>query len=587
MRQVALLLFVLQFMSADAQKIGVANIAAEYKGNCRASFTKTKLEGENDTTAINKWLTSALENLKDPRCSIKLNYVTESPGGKHYSFTQLFLNIPVYQSEIKINVDKQNVVHSLFDNSYDTRIWNVDISAAEKNEDNIEYVIAIDPPRAQPVLAQRNIINHRLETLSANGRIIFQQNINCYFSQDSMVSGKVFNPDPLTSAQQFYDTTGTYVSHGDSDAVWLDAQEQIQNFRADFDSGHFSLRSPFVLLTNFGNAAPEVAPVTSTNGQFYYNRSQSGFQDVNAFYHISTYHNYVHGLGFNCADSLLAVDTHAFFDDNSYFTWDYSPCRIYYGTGGVPDAEDADVVVHEYCHFLSFTAAPHSNVGSERIALDEGFCDYNAASYSKSISTFNDEWVYNWDGHNQYWKGRVVNSNKVYPTQLDGSVYDNGGIWSSALFSLNADLGREVTDSLIIQTHYSYAANILMSDAAQLLIDADTLLFNGEHSCSIYNRLVEHGLIAQPNGCTSGISESNFTDIKFLQYGNSFTVISNSNSKVTLQILSITGSQIAQAITTQQAVFNYQNSNIAAGIYLVAVTGETGSAVFKWVNTGR
>lgn len=56
---------------------------------------------------------------------------------------------------------------------------------------------------------------------------------------------------------------------------------------------------------------PTYAPATSTTGQFYFNRSQSGFEDVNAFYHINTMHQHIHTLGFGCADSLIEIDPHA------------------------------------------------------------------------------------------------------------------------------------------------------------------------------------------------------------------------------------------------------------------------------------
>ena len=70
-----------------------------YRNNgCKSSFAKVKFEGENTSASIQKYLYSNLENLKDKRASLKLNYRNESPGGFHYSFTQLFYVIEVYQS---------------------------------------------------------------------------------------------------------------------------------------------------------------------------------------------------------------------------------------------------------------------------------------------------------------------------------------------------------------------------------------------------------------------------------------------------------------------------------------------------------
>jgi len=583
-----------------AQKTGNGPVNPQYAAApCKASFTKFKVAGEINAASVQKLLPGQLENLQNEGVTLKLNYVNQSLAGLHYSFTQLYQGIPIYQSEIKINIDGQNVVHSIFDNSYNTRGWNLTIPANISNA-----VIAINPNTSEPVVAVLSVINNHLETLTANGAIIFQRDMNSYYQQDSTVTGKIFNPDPLTTSQHLYtdiaaiipsdSTIDTiyYDNNNGADEPWMDAQQQTVSFKANYDNGIFTLSSPFVLLTNYDTFPPDVAPVTSMNGQFNFNRSQSGFQDVNAFYHISHHRDYVAGLGFNCGDSLVWIDTHAIFEDNSYFSPGNYPRRIYYGIGGVPDAEDADVVVHEYCHSLSYNCAPGSNVGLERNSLDEAFCDYNAAAYSKVLSTYNDEWVYNWDGHNQYWPGRVVNSQMMYPADLGEDIYTNGQMWSAVLFNLNADLGRGITDSIIYQTHYNYAQNITMAHAATLLIDADSLLFNGAHYCDIYGRLLQHGFVSEVNnGCATlapqGIQTVADDNFRFTQTGNAFTLYNTNAANIRIRLLSITGQQIAPDAVIQDAVYNYQNTNLATGIYLVNVISDSGTATFKWVNAAR
>lgn len=565
-----------------AQKNDESYSPPQYKNtNCRSSFVKVKLNGDNAASTIEKYISSTFENMQDRRCALKFNYVNESPGGLHYSFTQMFEGIPVFQSEIKVNTDRKGYIHSIFDNSYDTRSWRLTASGTNENA-----VIAIDPNTNEPVIAQRSVIDHKLETLTSSGTVIYQSDINCYF-QDSIVSGKVFNPDPLTTAGQTYDKNGTYNNNNGGDAAWLDSQEQIVNFVARFDSGVFHLENQFVRLTNYDTVAPEVPVVTSAIPQFNFNRSQSGFQDVNAYYHITHYHDYIHNLGFNCADSLIDVDTHALLADNSFFAPDNTPHRLYFGIGGVPDAEDADVVVHEYGHSISFTAAPGSNVGLERRSLDEAFGDYNAASYSRSLNTFNDQWVYNWDGHNEYWSGRIMNSHGTYPDSVNTSIYHNGQIWSAVLFSLNGDIGRGATDSLILQAHYSFAQNMSMGDAAILLLDADTILNNGAYACPILNRLLEHTFIshdaAAARCATVGIETHNNNAFAFYQNGNSFILQSDEPGKMRIQILGITGQQVVPVIEENHSIYSYQNPNLPSGIYLVNVLSDNSSGTFKWI----
>ena len=76
-------------------------------------------------------------------------------------------------------------------------------------------------------------------------------------------------------------------------------------------------------------------------------------------------------------------------------------------------------------------------------------------------------------------------------------------------------------------------------------------------------------------------------DFRFTQTGNAFTVRNNSASQIRIQLLSITGQVVAPVITIHDAIFNYQNINLAAGIYLVNVISDNGVATFKWVNQGR
>ena len=74
-------------------------------------------------------------------------------------------------------------------------------------------------------------------------------------------------------------------------------------------------------------------------------------------------------------DTLVVADSHGTMADNSYFA---NPSSLYLGTGGVDDAEDADVIVHEYTHFLSWNAnqSNGSNATLERQAIDEGLCQF-------------------------------------------------------------------------------------------------------------------------------------------------------------------------------------------------------------------
>jgi hypothetical protein len=557
-------------------------LSPDYKGLCNTSFPKFQLAGKSEDD-VAAYLKKAVANLSEEGNEVKLNYIKESPGGYHYSFTQTYYGLEVYQSELKVNLDKKNVVRSVFDNSFNTRHWKLD--AVDKGPSNSVVCLT---SQGNVVIAQKTLING-YETLLTNGEVIFERDTRSYSAlPDSLVSILVFNPDPLTTLQQPY-TNGVYDDNNDSNSPWLNNQLQPALVAANFTGSDFRLENSFVKIVDVDS--PNVLAAVSTIPQFHFNRSQTGFEDVHAFYHLNNYRAHVQQLGFSLANSLIIVDTHAWSgSDQSSFTPNSGNPELDFGTGGVDDAEDADVLVHEYAHFLSYNASPGSNIGNERNSLDEAFGDYTAASYSAALSAYNKDWVFNWDGpvwSNNSLGGRTVASTKVYPTDLVSGIYKNAPIWSTALMNIHNEIGRAATDSLIYQAHYSYAANISMADAAQLLLDADTLLNNGAYYCPIYKHLLARGLVNFYAGNPCGISSVNneeLTGVSFISKNSSFTVNKETEELLQVTLYNLAGQKIMEHDLSHSS-FTYSNNNLLTGIYLIELKAESTSKTFKWVKT--
>ncbi|MCW5909007.1 MAG: T9SS type A sorting domain-containing protein [Chitinophagales bacterium] len=569
------------FSTVYAQDKHAVEFQSDYKRLCRSSFPKVQLR-DNNADAVAAYLLAALETLRFPDSHIQLRYANESPGGFHYSFIQTYKGVEVYQSEIKVNVDRRGVIRSVFDNSFNTRLWKLDVNNAYSNN-----VIAMHPETRLPVVAELRIVN-AIEQLVFENEVIYERDTRSYLAPpDSLVAGKIFNPDPLTSAQLIY-TPGTYHDNNNANAPWLDNELKTVNFFANFNGSLFTLENAYVKIADVDS--PKVFPATSAIPQFFYNRSQTGFEDVNTFYHLTAYRNYVHSLGFTIADHLVTADPHAFSGlDQSAFSPNGGSPQLLYGIGGVDDAEDADVIVHEYAHFLSYNAAPGSNIGSQRNSLDEAFGDYLAASYSVAISTFNKDWVFNWDG--PPWSGineggRTVASNKVYPADLVSSIYKNAPIWSTALMNIHNEIGRAATDSLIFQAHFSYASNISMADAALLLIDADTLLNNGSYYCPIYKHLLNRGLVPfytnNPCGISSIGNSELLTLVEFMQHTDGFSIRNNTQVILDVNVYSITG-QLVTAFKVPRGNQFYSSDGLPKGIYVIEAQSANYTYRHKWI----
>lgn len=543
--------------------------------HCRTYYPKTQLAQVN-AESVKRFAAQFLPHVTNSNSDVLQKRQTESPGGFHFALVQTFCGVEVYQSEIKINVDRKGVVRSVLDNSYNTNHW-TPISGQLLPD----AVIAFRKGEEQPLLCKKVVVGHA-ERIYFGDELIQQQDLRS-FAADSLVSGKIFNPDPLTTAQKLYG--GSFKDNNDANATWLDNAQQTVTFRTAFSGGVFSLANDYLVIMDFDT--PQITPVTSTVPFFNYNRSQSGFEDVNTFYHLNNYRQHLSSLGFNIADNILWVDPHAVSGaDNSYFSYSTTPPRIYYGTGGVDDAEDADVIIHEYGHFLSYNAAPQTNFGNQRNALDEGLGDYMAASYSKAVSAFGSTDIFNWDGHNEFWTGRVVNTQKIYPVDITTSIYRNGEMWSTALMNLHDEIGRAATDSLIFETHYGYTANMNMDDAAYLLIEADTTLTGGIYFCPIFKHMYAQGFLPffANNLCgISGMAEQEYKLAQFVATTQSFHIVTELPD-YQLQIFSIDGKLVEQ-IMVQQSLFNYSASHFPVGMYVVHLKAGTHQQTFRFVKT--
>jgi Fungalysin metallopeptidase (M36) len=310
-------------------------------------------------------------------------------------------------------------------------------------------------------------------------------------AMDTTCVGYAFYPDPITSSQTVYGDP--LRDRGDSNSIELDAQRIWVQVPCEKDSNTFYLQNKYVSIREL--EPPTTAPTFSLNDSFVFNRSNSGFEDFNVLYHIKQLQEHLHVLGFHLAESPLPIDAHALSGaDNSFFTYTPYP-QIHYGTGGVDDAEDADVITHEYGHALSFSAAPGTNIGTERSSVDEGFCDYIATSYSRNISAYFWDSMFTWDGHNEFWKGRVANAPFVYPRDRTNSIYHNGEIWSAALTEIWESIGRDKADALAVECMYQQYKNANMRNAAQMYLLSDSLLFEGKNHCIIYQAFMNHGLV--------------------------------------------------------------------------------------------
>ncbi|GAB2660950.1 M4 family metallopeptidase [Kribbella swartbergensis] len=218
----------------------------------------------------------------------------------------------------------------------------------------------------------------------------------------------------------------------------------------------------------------------SANHQFLYYRDDDRFEQVMAYYQVNQTQEYIHSLGFtevNNESQDFEINTYN--GDNSFY--DPSKDRITMGEGGVDDAEDAEVIWHEYGHAIQDDIVPGYGASLQAGAIGEGFGDYWAVTMSVPVSrNFDLPCVMDWDATSYTTTEphclRRTDTGKTMD-DLVGQVHDDGEIWSQALWDIHKALGRTKANRVILEGTFFYAPDTSFADAARVTVQAARLLY--------------------------------------------------------------------------------------------------------------
>lgn len=283
-------------------------------------------------------------------------------------------------------------------------------------------------------------------------------------------NGLVFDPDPITASG---DTT-LRDNHDDADAVPNEAYSEIELYDISRDEDDlYILSGPNV------DTEPTEDRARFEEAEFIFDRNDDHFEEVMAYFHIDRQARYIRSLGFDdLPPSPQLVNTNGIDEDFSFF----SPQTeiITTGSGGVDDAEDADVLLHEYGHALIERIIADWRGGDTRL-LSEGLCDYFAGDWSLYIAPdFQPNLLFNWDGHNDFWEGRVLNSDYHYPDVTELDNHDAGQLWSSLLIEIRLASGeRDLWNSVVIDHLYSLGDSVTVPITAEALLESDQCIADG------------------------------------------------------------------------------------------------------------
>jgi hypothetical protein len=226
----------------------------------------------------------------------------------------------------------------------------------------------------------------------------------------------------------------------------------------------------------------------STDNTYMYGRDDDRFEQVMAYYWVTEAQKYIQSLGFGVSRRPINMEPqdvriNQWGIDNSY-SWDKHDV-LRFGKGGVDDAEDADVILHEYGHaMMDSQREPFGDFGTslEAGAIGEGFSDYWAATVAQVIAPSPDPaCIADWDSISYTSQEphclRRLDRDLHYPEDLSGYIHFDGQIWSQALWDIRTRLGHDVADTIILEAQFGFCSDTSMPDAAAVTVDTARRLY--------------------------------------------------------------------------------------------------------------
>ncbi len=325
-------------------------------------------------------------------------------------------------------------------------------------------------------------------------------------SGDALQFQRLFFTRPLPGGNVFRPSNAIYAS---GDLTLTDRNDTNEGFSDKYTevplettprNGYHYLANDTVVISDWsGNGRIPLRQLRDSGGDFYVERRPDTFEAVMAFKYISDNRNRVGRLGFDglLIDTPLEVDINVDgIGYNAYFspigpTGD--PVQAY-SDSGVDKAEDADIIVHEYGHYLHWDLSNSAYLvnGFQPKAQAEGFADYWAATNTPDVHDSSDsalqmpcmgEWGSNYvlslipsREHCLRWFDRDL----VWPDDRVNEIHLDGRIWSKALW-MNRKLTWSDDD---LPDRLSLAAHTLVPDSPTFGEGATAYLFAQELTLS-------------------------------------------------------------------------------------------------------
>ena len=483
------------------------------------NFVRDYLETRNDT-----------DHLQGDRSNLRLVEVEHGLASTTTRFQQTYDGLPIFGAFVTVNQGPNGEFQQVFDQGYENLQTVEQIGAhvsAEMAEssamDHADAFLTFSPTRGEKVwyVGDNNTatqawqltvytydrIGDFLTVVSANdGNVEFQENRAAFATG----SGLAYDPNPFqTIGGGLAGPDGGLEDNNDQANVLLNSA-RVNVTLEGLDDGTGLIKGEFVDLSTLNSPTLPDVDADEPTRIYNYDRDDERFEQVNVYYAVDSVQRYIHTLGFDddsgptmngIRDFATLANAHwTGLDESLYSTADDA---ILFGDGNVDNAEDADIVVHEYGHAIQHDQNAAWG-GGEMDAMGEGFANYLAASFhfekgnqvhqadhaaavgewdQVEISPFEPPFFSRVDGLKQY------------PDDLTGDPHEDGEIWSAALWDLREIFGPRDIETVILESHFGLPANATMPDGALQILLADVNLNGGANQLAIRQVFEDRGIL--------------------------------------------------------------------------------------------
>jgi hypothetical protein len=280
----------------------------------------------------------------------------------------------------------------------------------------------------------------------------------------------VFDPNPVATSGNIFLT-----DQNDADYTALN-NERVRVTLTGLDGSGYLRGTWATVVSETGDAAYE------TDCTYDYTRHDDRFEQVMAYYWTTKSQDYTRGLGFGVNAGWPAINgdqqrvrINQWGADNSFATT-HPKDEMRFGKGGVDDAEDGEVILHELGHQIHFSASATFFASNEAGGISEGFGDYWAATVSEWAAGVqpDPECIAEWDAvsydPDPPFCLRRLDRDLRYPQDITGAVHRDGQIWSHALWNLRDAIGATHADTAILWAQIGWTGTT-MPDLANRIVD--------------------------------------------------------------------------------------------------------------------